>query len=122
MTTLRLNVQDNQYMIDSILSDFPDVEEKYGKLYKENHQPVYTKDLESEALFLENILNEFQKLHDYPSYIENIQAKAHMISQISIFIKKIVLKKRIFKKQLMIINQESIHQSLMNVKKGFLQY
>lgn len=88
LTTLRLNVQDNQYMIDSILSDFPDVEEKYGKLYKENHQPVYTKDLESEALFLENILNEFQKLHDYPSYIENIQAKAHMISQISIFHKE----------------------------------
>ena len=39
MTTLRLNVQDNQYMIDSILSDFPDVEEKYGKLYKEKNFP-----------------------------------------------------------------------------------
>ena len=34
LTTLRLNVQDNQYMIDSILSDFPDVEENMGNSIK----------------------------------------------------------------------------------------
>ena len=83
---LRLHEKDNQYMIDSILTDYPNIEEKYGKRYQENHTPYYTSDLESEVSFFKEVLQEFQLLNDYPAYICNIQEKqGKAISQISIF-------------------------------------
>lgn len=85
LMNLRLHEKDNQYMIDSILTDYPNIEEKYGKRYQENHTPYYTSDLESEVSFFKEVLQEFQLLNDYPAYIRNIQEKAETISQISIF-------------------------------------
>lgn len=85
LINLRMNEKDNQYIIESILNENPQVEEKYGKLYQENHDPIYTSHLESEVTFLEEILKEFQKLYDYPLYIQNIQDKAKTLSSISIF-------------------------------------
>lgn len=85
LSHLRMNQEDNQYMIDEILDKYPSIEEKYSSLYQDNHNPFYTQNLESEVVFLSDIMKEFQTLHDYPLYIQNIKEKAATISSISIF-------------------------------------
>lgn len=88
LATLRVDSQNNQYMIDILLNEHPGIEEKYSQEYQENHQSYYTDYLESDVEFLNQIVDEFKVLHQYPQYIENIQNQAKTISSISIFQKE----------------------------------
>ncbi len=85
LITLRIHPQDNQFMIESLLNDYPDVEKKYGELYQQDHTPYYTDYLESDVQFLSHIIDEFEVLYQYPQYIQDIQDKAKTLSGISIF-------------------------------------
>lgn len=85
LTTLRIDSQNNQHMIETILNEHPDIERKYSQDYQENHRSYYTDHLESDVEFLSQIVDEFEVLHQYPQYIENIQNQAQTISSISIF-------------------------------------
>lgn len=82
---LKKSSEDNQNTIDLLLSENPDIEIKYRKLYQENHQTHYTQSIESEEAFLEEIYNEFYTLHQYPEYLQDIQEKAKTITQIGVF-------------------------------------
>lgn len=82
---LKKSPEDNQNTIDLLLSENPDIERKYQRLYQENHQVHYTQSIESEESFLEKIYNEFHILHQYPKYLEEIQEKAKTITQIGVF-------------------------------------
>lgn len=88
LASLRVDSQNNQYMIDILLNEHPGIEEKYSQEYQENHQSYYTDYLESDVEFLNQIVDEFKVLHQYPQYIENIQNQAKTISSISIFQKE----------------------------------
>lgn len=85
LDTLRINPKENQYMIDILSNEYPHIEEQYRQVYENNHHFYYTDNLESDAEFLKQMMNEFEILHEYPQYIENIQNQAKTISSISIF-------------------------------------
>lgn len=85
LSYLRQNESENQMMIESILSENPNIEKEYLALYRQNHQLHYTDSLEAEVQFLKGINDEMTLLHQYPQYIQQIQEKAQTFSQISIF-------------------------------------
>lgn len=85
LASLRIHQSENQYQIDDLLEQYPRLEKEYGLAYKENHTPYYTDNLESEVQFLKSIIDEFEVLHTYSDYIEEIQKKAQTITSISIF-------------------------------------
>jgi len=74
----------DQTMKEQILQENPQIEE-YRKLYQKGYDLIYTTNLESKVSFLEGIYEEFEILHSYPRYLQNIQDKAKTISHISIF-------------------------------------
>lgn len=82
---LKVNEEDNQYLIDELLSENPEIDSTYQRLYQESHNPIYTDSLEDEVVFLESIYQEFDVLHQYPDYLQGIQEKAKEIVSISIF-------------------------------------
>lgn len=82
---LKKNETYNQYLIDSLLEENPKIETTYQSLYHKNHQSYYTNSIESEVAFLEEIYHEFEVLHQYPTYLKDIQDKVQTISNISIF-------------------------------------
>lgn len=85
LSYLSANPQENQDMIESIHSQYPDVEEKYRESYYTNKDNYYTANLESEAVFIKDVYSKMCLLKQYPMYLEDIQTKAKTISSISIF-------------------------------------
>lgn len=88
LVSLRVNPQENQKIIDIILNDHPNIEEKYSQEYQKNHQSYYTDYLESDVEFLSHIVDEFEVLYQYPQKIEAIQNQANTMTAISIFQKE----------------------------------
>lgn len=85
LSYLSADPEENKDMIESIRSQYPDVEEDYSKLYYANEVDYYTTNLESEAVFIKEIYARMCLLKQYPRYLEDIQTKAKTISNISIF-------------------------------------
>lgn len=85
LTYLSANQTDNQNMIDSLKSNYPDVEEKYGELYYAKDFKLFTNNLESEVVFIGDIYSDMCLLKQYPMYLQDIQSKGENISKISIF-------------------------------------
>lgn len=85
LSYLSTKPQENQDLIASIRSQYPEVEEKYGRLYYANDYSYYTDNLESETVFIKEIYDNMSLLKQYPQYLDDIQDKAKTISSISIF-------------------------------------
>lgn len=97
LSYLSVDPQKNHDLIENIRNQYPNVEEKYGKLYYSNKTNYYTATLESEMIFIKEIYNNMSLLQQYPQYLESIQTKAKTISNISIFQSDEMVEKRIIK-------------------------
>lgn len=74
----------SQYRLEALRSQHPDIEKKTSRDFLET-AIYYTKNLEQEAQFMQDIRNEIDDLHHYHDQLAQIQDAADHISSISIF-------------------------------------
>ena len=94
LDNLRNDPVGNQYLIEQLKESYPNIEENYRHAYNAKKTKYYTKNLESESKFINQIKKQMDVLHEYPTYLTSIEDNAKTISSISIFSKRGQLHKR----------------------------
>lgn len=85
LDNLRNDPVGNQYLIEQLKESYPNIEENYRHAYNAKKTKYYTKNLESESKFINQIKKQMDVLHEYPTYLTSIEDNAKTISSISIF-------------------------------------
>lgn len=65
--------------------EYADVLEQYEEIYRNRDYQLYTSDLRTEYYLLSQIKAELDTVAAYPKFLEEVQAKANQLSEISIF-------------------------------------
>lgn len=66
-------------------AEYPDLFEQYEDAYQNKTYTMYTENLKQEHVFLSQIKAELDTVAEYPSFLQDVQGKADLLSQISIF-------------------------------------
>lgn len=85
LDALRANPIGNEALINSILAQHPDIEQTYGERYRRHKESYYTDSLAMEEQFFQELMKEMTTLHDYPTFLEEINKKADNLRSVRIF-------------------------------------